>query len=246
MKHFAAYVCILLLYTKSSAQKYPEVSIDSSLNNSHWNASNRIDGKFDEIILNRSDTTRSIHHSSYYHLDFKPGNQFISYNVPGCGMDCVKRILGHYIAGHGTIELFIDSVFTYKHCAAPPQKKDEGIGIYYLIKDEFGLRIVAYMRDEPEYNYAQQSGIEIPSFKNKEANRLMRRFVYVYNRSFQVYKNKSREKYRRMVGDNNDWYQSADVHKNKINKQEKEKYIAAINAMYQALDKLSVKLDKEF
>lgn len=197
-----------------------------------WAASSRIEAAFDELILHPADTANL--HASYYHLDFKPGQQFLSYNVPGCGMDCVVQINGNYEVTGNTIRFVITAVNRYKRCSAPQEIKEEPIGTYYWIQDEFALRIVKDLGDEPAENYFEKLEEKPPVFKDKKANYLIRKYVYTYNRYYRVLEQKKEKRYEKMKAELEAWRIEASSHKIKETTQN-EYYQRAVSELYQIL-----------
>lgn len=171
--------------------------------NTIWGTSERIDNEFEEITFWQIDT-KDISREFYYQIQFKPDNKFEAYNIPGCGMDCVVRVYGNFSTTNTTTQFTIDKTMRFKKCSGE-DTINKDIGTYYLIKDEYSLRLVKNFDDEPKQNYFDSLNINISNFNDNEAKKIIEKYRYVYNRIYQFVANKNVNKYRIAKNEASNW-----------------------------------------
>lgn len=165
-----------------------------------WASDVRFDENIEEITLKKIDTKNP--QDSYYQLQFLPDNKFVSYNIPGCGLDCVVHVYGNYTTTQNTIQFITTRVERMKGCKGKEEIK-KNVGTFYWIKEQDTYRLIKNFDDEPKENYFKKAQIEIPPVNNDKTQKILSDYEYVYNRIYQIWQNKNSKKYnilRRLEG----------------------------------------------
>ena len=171
--------------------------------NTTWGTSERIDDEFEEISFWQIDS-KEITREYYTQIQFKPDNKFEAYNIQGCVMDCVVRAYGNFSTTDTTVQFTIDKTMRFKRCGGE-DIINKNIGTYILIKDEYSLRLVKNLDDEPKQNYFDSLNINISDFKDDEAKKIIEKYRYIYNRIYQIVANKNFKKYAIAKGEASNW-----------------------------------------
>lgn len=161
--------------------------------NTNWATSKRIDNTFEEIKFRQIDSN-DYSMDNYYQIHFLPNKKFYAHNIPACGLDCVVHVDGTYTTTDTTTQFTIHKILRFKTCSGDDTVTKD-IGTYYLIQDEYSLRLVKNFSDEPKENYFKKLNIDISDFKDKEAIRILKKYEYQYNRIYQIVANKNDKKY---------------------------------------------------
>ena len=188
--------------------------------NTTWGIAPGISDELEEARLWEIDSTDFSMHTAYQRIHFRKENQFYQYNIMGCGLDCWEQIWGEFSTTDKTIQFTINKTIGYKRCNGEIITNKTDVGTYHLIKDDYSLRLVKNLNDEPKENYFENIGIEIPDFEDKETKELMNKYKYLYNRAYQIVANKNHKKYQFLKGEAAEWM-FADV-KNYYEKVKKE------------------------
>lgn len=196
LKFFFSIVLIFLLSFTAVGQSPFEV-------NSVWSTNIKVDGPFEELILTEIEPY-DYRNSAYYRIKFFSDSAFTAFNIPGCGSDCVEYRYGSYSTENNTIHLILDSVSRFKICTGKTYLNQD-IGSYVWVKDEYGVRILKDLLDEPKKNYFLELGLEVPTFKSEEENDLIRRFIYLYNRLTQIVMNNNIKKFTQAQHEVHQW-----------------------------------------
>lgn len=171
--------------------------------NTAWATSERIDKEFDEITL-RQINPQDFSIDDYFQIHFLPGNQFMAFNVPGCGIDCVVQVYGNFSSTDSTTQFIINKILRIKGCSGDDTIKKD-IGTYYWIKDKYSLRLVKNLADEPEENYFTKLNINFTDYQGEEAA-ILEKYAYVYNRIYQIVANKNFNKHNIAQQDASNWF----------------------------------------
>lgn len=99
------------------------------ITNSTWGSDVRFDKNIEEATLKKIDVKNS--QASYFQIQFLPDNKFMSYNIPGCGVDCVVHVYGDYIKTKNTIQFTITKIQKMKSCQGNEELKKD-VGTFYL------------------------------------------------------------------------------------------------------------------
>lgn len=173
------------------------------MENTAWATSERIDQEFEEITFRQIDP-QDFSIDDYYQIHFLPDNKFMAYNVPGCGIDCVVQVYGDFFSKDSTTQFIINKIMRIKGCSGDDTIKND-IGTYYWIKDKYSLRLVKNLEDEPKENYFKKLNINFTDYKDEEAI-ILEKYVYVYNRIYQIVVNKNFNKYNIAKQDASNWF----------------------------------------
>lgn len=223
-------IIFLLLSASSCTAQVP------FLENTVWSSTVRFDENVEEFELSELKNVEN----SYFQLRFLPNNKFESYNIPGCGLDCVVHVFGNYKTTSNTIQFVTENIKKYKGCSGENNVKND-IGIFHWIKEKNGYRLIKNFDDEPKENYFRQLKLEnIPS-KNKETEELVFDYEYIYNRIYQIWVNKNYKKYtvvRRLEGV---WWQKIAS----LNKDNDKEYVQYMWKLYDILQKMINDLEKK-
>ena len=184
--HKTIYLIFFVLYSVSLCAQNPFVE------NTAWATSERIDQKFEEITFRQIDP-QDYSRYNYYQIHFLPDNKFRAFNVPGCGIDCVVQVYGNFSSTDTTTQFTINKILRIKGCSGDDTLKND-IGTYYWIKDNYSLRLVKSLEDEPKENYFKKLNISFADYKGEEA-KILEKYVYLYDRIYQIVANKNNKKY---------------------------------------------------
>lgn len=182
----AIFLIFFVLYSVSLCAQNPFVE------NTAWATSERIDQEFEEITFRQIDP-QDFSIDDYYQIHFLPDNKFRAFNVPGCGIDCVVQVYGNFSSTDTTTQFTINKILRIKGCSGDDTLKND-IGTYYWIKDNYSLRLVKSLEDEPKENYFKKLNISFADYKGEDA-KILEKYVYVYDRIYQIVANKNNKKY---------------------------------------------------
>jgi hypothetical protein len=171
--------------------------------NTAWATSERIDQEFEEITFRQIDP-QNFSIVDYYQIHFLPDNKLWAFNVPGCGIDCVVQVYGNFSSTDTTTQFTINKILRIKGCSGDDTLKND-IGTYFCIKDKYSLRLVKNFADEPKENYFEKLNISFADYKGEE-EKILEKYVYVYNRIYQIVANKNSNKYQIARQDATKWY----------------------------------------
>lgn len=180
------FLIFFVLYRVSLCAQNPFVE------NTAWATSERIDQKFEEITFRQIDP-QDYSRYNYYQIHFLPDNKFRAFNIPGCGIDCVVQVYGNFSSTDTTTQFTINKILRIRGCSGDDTLKND-IGTYYWIKDSYSLRLVKSLEDEPKENYFKKLNISFADYKGEEA-KILEKYVYMYDRIYQIVANKNNKKY---------------------------------------------------
>ena len=170
--------------------------------NTVWATSQRIDQAFEEVTFRQLDP-QDVSIDDYYQIHFFPDNKFTAFNVPGCGIDCVVHVYGNFSTTDTTTQFTINEIVRIKGCSGNDTIKND-IGTYYFIKDEYSLRLVKNMEDEPKENYFEKLNISFADIEGEKA-KILEKYVYLYNRIYQRVANKNEKMYEIVRREATNW-----------------------------------------
>jgi hypothetical protein len=179
----------MLLFLFSGVSYYAQ---NPFIENTTWATSERIDKPFEEITF-RKINQQDYSLYDYYQIHFLPENKFYAFNIPGCGIDCVVLVYGTYFSTDTTVQFTINKINRIKGCNGEDTIKTN-IGTYYWLKDKYSLRLVKDVLDEPKENYFQMLNISFEAFNNEE-EAILDKYIYLYNKIYQIVHNKNTKKY---------------------------------------------------
>ena len=191
------FLIFIVLYSVQLCAQNPFVE------NTAWATSERIDQEFEEITFRQIDS-QDFSRDNYYQIHFLPDNKFRAFNVPGCGIDCVVQVYGNFSSTDTTTQFTINKILRIKGCSGDDTLKND-IGTYYWIKDNYSLRLVKSLEDEPKENYFKKLNISFVDYKGEEAI-ILEKYVCVYNRIYQIVANKNFNKYNIAKQDASNWF----------------------------------------
>ena len=205
------YLTLILFANFCYGQEIVSINIADKLNNpfenSQWKPSEIIGltdyYEFNEHIaeIKLYPVNEEFPHGNF--VEFKDG-KFTSYNKIPCIQGTFRCTNGTYKVDGNKIDFFLSTISYIKN-AEPFKTINKSLGTFYWIKDDFSFRIVKDLKDEPSVNYFEKLQIPIQIFEDKKANYLIKKYIYVFNRYSQIIDNKSKEKYRIMLYEFEEW-----------------------------------------
>ncbi len=207
--------------------------------NTYWSTSQRIDDAFEDITFNPLDTN-DFSRTNYYRIRFMPNNQFVAYNLPGCGLDCIVQAYGTFASTDTTTQFTINRIARYKRCSGV-DTLSKNIGNYYIVRDAYSLRLVSSLADEPKHNYFEKHANQLPRIDEAYAVALLQQYAYLYNRIYQIVANKNYKKYEMVKREAIHW---ASVDAKKYNKENPDmqfynkinELLANLEALYKQIE----------
>lgn len=202
--------------------------------NTIWKTSERIDKEFEEFTFWQIDSGDIYNQYNYYQIHFQADNKFFAHNIPGCGLDCVVQVYGNCSTTDSTIQFTINKISRFKACTGD-EIVEKDIGTYYLIKDKYSLRLVKNFDDEPKENYFEKLNITFPEAIDDEIEKVQEKYVYLYNRIYQIVTNKNYNKYHIVKMEATNWTVDAYRHSNKMGNKEMNSLIAELDIILKEL-----------
>ena len=147
--------------------------------------------------------------ASYYginYLIFMDNGTFETGVQPSfCGLDKLIQYRGKYRVEGQKLAFIITQQYNNKNGSFENLENPIDKGSYFFVKEKYFLRLLKDLQDQPKKNYFKLLKLNVPKTANPKRKEVMEQYAFLYNQSYQIWKNKNQEKKKWIAKMAEDW-----------------------------------------